>query len=155
MLQSKWRDASLAALERSGLRDPLVNLMWRSASYWVRLSTLHVVSSLLAHQSDKTASGKALELKQQHLVADELSGVKLAYKMLSLLNFPFMSTEMASSLESALLSMIKEGDTGPLLDHEEIIKILRKASYIGRRLLVGTLRSSIGPQNSFLTVCIG
>ncbi len=61
--------------------------------------------------------------------------LKLMYKMLSVLNFPYVTELLCNQLVENLQIVLRS------VDHEDLVKVFKKASYIGRRILVRSLFS--------------
>jgi hypothetical protein len=94
--------------------------MWKSSNYWVRLSSLKVIGVLLEQKSNLV-----------DLAAE--SGLKFAYRALSVFNFVYITEEVAdqtvTNLNHISSNILSQQPTN-------IVKVLKKGSYIGRKLLV-------------------
>ena len=109
----------------AGMQADLILLAWKSPNYWVRLSCQRVINYLLSTSEGVKALG----------INDKESTLKFMYKMLSVLNFPYVTEIMCKKLLENLDAICRQ------VDHDDLVKVFKKASYIGRRILVSSLKT--------------
>lgn len=114
------------------LKPSIVCLMWKSDNYWVRLSCQRVINFMML-ESDGA----------EGLVGSKEEVLKLMYKMLSVLNFAYVTETLCNQLVSNLETLLKK------IDPESLIKVFKKASYIGRRILVSAILQLISQSHLF------
>ena len=94
-------------------------MTWKSHNYWVRLSCQRVIGFLLTQSSVEKLLG----------VSSKDENLKFTYKMLSVLNFPFVTELLCKQLVQNLNVILQS------VADEDLVKVYKKASYIGRRIL--------------------
>ena len=82
----------------SDLKKDIVTLMWRSDNYWVRLSSQRVIGYLFTNSASLAS---AVELKSSE------DTLKMVYQLLSVLNFSYITQELASQLTRNLVFVVK------------------------------------------------
>jgi len=124
------RELVSALQKHSELKPNIMLLMWKSTNYWVRLSCQRIVNFIL---EEAGVSGLG--------ITNEEDTLKLAYQLLSVLNFSFVTEKLCSQLTLNLESVTKH------VNMADLPKVFKKASYIGRRILVSS--------NHLLTFILG
>jgi len=104
-------------------------------NYWVRLSTQRLFTHILAASKDVH---KTLNLKEGDLL-------KLVYDFTVSMRYPHLSEELATILTGNLTTLTMLFDS-----EEELAKIFKKGSYVGRKILGSNLQTEV-PLKALLT----
>lgn len=97
------------------IKPNVVKLMWKSPNYWVRLSCQRVISLII-----RDAGVSSI---------DEGDSLKLMYRLLGCYKFVYVTEQLCALLQTNLLMVLKA------VPKEDLVKVFKKSSYIGRRIL--------------------
>ena len=112
-----------------GFSTNLVCLMWRHENYWVRLTTQRIFGFVFSYLQDnpKHSMQSVLAIQQEDLL-------KLIYEFLTVFKFSHITEELTNQLVRNLVFIARQIMALPD-GMEMMIKVIKKASYIGRRHL--------------------
>lgn len=114
-----------------------MTLAWRHQNFWVKF----VCQRLLGHMFASCLQSGSFTSLFGTFFAEKENLLKLMYQMLSVFNSVTMTEEMANQLVKNLTFML-----GQLLkkcdkSDDTYVKAIKKASYIGRKIMVSLLLS--------------
>ena len=137
-----------AVKQETPLCANIIQLAWRHENYWVRLTSQRLFGHIFSHLHSLKAEGKTqLSLSEVTSIDFEEEGalLKLIYQMLGVLNFPHVTDELSNQLVKNLvfLQRLCIETCAKQNRISEVSKPYKKASFIGRKLMVSSSTSCL------------